>query len=208
MADARVPVIATLGIADGFPGAHGVMPLLAQTDLAEWLGPAWTRMLRRQAKRWLPPGLPDVEAARQNVRALHSHGVVLLAGADAPNPVLIPGASLHRELRHLVLAGLGPCEALAAAASLPASVFGLSDRKAIRPGLRADLVLVPGRPDRDISATQDIAAVWKQGVAVDLDSYVGSTEESVSVAALQATNDKIVAAIAQMWPPPLSGRCR
>lgn len=200
LAAARVPVIATLDIADGFPGADGVMPLLTRPELVTRLGPAWTGMLQRQARRWMPPGLPDFAAARDNVAALHAHGVAILAGTDAPNPGLVHGASLHRELQHLVHAGLRPVEALAAATTWPAAVFGLSDRGAIRPGLRADLVLVPGRPDEDIAATQAVTAVWKQGVVVDLDGYVGSAEEEASLAALQATNDKIIATIHEMWP--------
>ena len=70
----------------------------------------------------------------------------------------------------------------------------------IRPGARADLVLVAGRPDEGITATQDITAVWKQGVAVDLDGYRGSLEEETDLVALQATNEKIIAAIHQVWP--------
>lgn len=200
LAASRVPVIATLGIADGFPGPDGTMPLLGQSRLASRLGPGWTGMLQRQGKRWMPPGAPDFAAARRNVGALHARGVPILAGTDAPNPGLVHGASLHRELQHLVAAGLSPLDALAAATSGPAAAFGLQDRGVIRPGARADLVLVAGRPDEGITATQDITAVWKQGVAVDLDGYRGSLEEETDLVALQATNEKIIAAIHQVWP--------
>jgi imidazolonepropionase-like amidohydrolase len=57
--------------------------------------------------------------------------------------------------------------ALAAATSVPARVFGLKDRGQIRPGMRADLVLVQGDPTMDIHATRNIVAIWKRGVRVE-----------------------------------------
>jgi imidazolonepropionase-like amidohydrolase len=64
----------------------------------------------------------------------------------------------------LVDAGLSISAALRAATSLPAKHFGLSDRGAVEPGLRADLVLVDGDPLADISATRAIRRVWLAGV--------------------------------------------
>jgi imidazolonepropionase-like amidohydrolase len=75
--------------------------------------------------------------------------------------------SLHGELELLVEAGLTPAEALQAATSVPARVFGLTDRGRIEPGLRADLVLVEGDLSRDIRATRNIVQIWKAGSAVE-----------------------------------------
>jgi imidazolonepropionase-like amidohydrolase len=71
---------------------------------------------------------------------------------------------MHRELLLLTEAGLSAEEALAAATSVPARHFGLTDRGRIAPGLRADLVLVDGDPTRDITATRAITEVWRRGV--------------------------------------------
>ena len=49
-------------------------------------------------------------------------------------------------------------------------------------------------------STQDITAVWKEGAPVDLNGYQGSPEEETDLAALQATTEKIIAAIHQAWP--------
>ena len=57
------------------------------------------------------------------------------------------------------------------ATSAPARAFGLEDRGRIAPGLRADLVLVDGDPERDITATRSIVGVWKRGVAVERVRY-------------------------------------
>ena len=93
------------------------------------------------------------------VRQLRTQGVPILAGSDG-----LPGDALHRELELLVEAGLTPHEALVAATSAPAEVFGLEDRGRVLPGYRADLVLVSGDPTVDITATRDVVAVWKRGV--------------------------------------------
>lgn len=159
VARAGVAVIATLSVLDGFPPTDGVMPLLAEPPLASRLSPRWRRLIRQQAMRWMPPQPPDGGAQRDNTYALFEAGVSLLAGTDAPNPGLVFGASLHRELQHLVAAGLAPIEALTAATSAPARVFRLRDRGELSVGARADLLLVDGDPTADISATQFLRRV-------------------------------------------------
>lgn len=199
IADAGVAVIATLSIADGFPEEPG-MPLLKEPALAARLGPRWTAVIENQGERWMPPVKPDFTAARQNVAKLHSAGVPILAGTDAPNPGIVHGASLHRELQHLVAAGVAPLEALAAATSRTAGCFGLTDRGWIKSGLRADLLLVDGRPDERIADTQRIAAVWRRGNRAILDDYVGSAAEDAGLAMLRAQTDKVIAEIRRRFP--------
>jgi imidazolonepropionase-like amidohydrolase len=94
--------------------------------------------------------------AMRSTRLLHKAGVMVLAGSH--------GASLHRELELLVLTGLSPVEALSAATSVPADVFGLTDRGYVEAGRRADLVLVAGDPSTDITATRAVTRVWHAGV--------------------------------------------
>lgn len=67
----------------------------------------------------------------------------------------------------LVHAGLTPSAARAAATSAPAGAFGLTDRGRIAQGMRADLLLVTGDPTADITATRDIAGIWKGGQRLD-----------------------------------------
>jgi imidazolonepropionase-like amidohydrolase len=97
-------------------------------------------------------------------RTLHRAGVPLLAGTDANPFAPAHGTAMHRELVLLAEAGLSTEEALAAATSVPARHFGLTDRGRIAPGLRADLVLVHGDPTRDITATGNVVEVWRRGV--------------------------------------------
>lgn len=101
--------------------------------------------------------------AKAALQQLVAARVPVLAGTDAPlgGPY---GAAVHGELELLVRSGLTPLQALVAATSAPARAFRLSDRGWIRPGLRADLLLVDGDPGRDILATRNIVGVWKRGV--------------------------------------------
>jgi imidazolonepropionase-like amidohydrolase len=113
----------------------------------------------------------DFAHALGSVRRLHAEGAVILAGTDANGDATTPfspvfGASMHEELRLLTDAGLSPVEALCAATSVPAAVFGLDDRGTVTPGLRADLLLVDGDPSTDIGATARIAHVWTAGIMI------------------------------------------
>jgi len=106
--------------------------------------------------------------AEATVQSFVRAGNVVLVGTDsndeAGTPAQLPhGVSLHDELDRLVAAGLSPATALQGAGELAARVFRLDDRGAVRPGLRADLVLVDGDPTASISATRDIRGVWIAG---------------------------------------------
>lgn len=111
------------------------------------------------------------EARRQFYRLatglMHEAGVTLIAGTDAGIFTNLPGRSMTRELELLVLSGLTPYEALQAATVTPARVFDLDDRGVIAPGLRADLILVPGDPLSDISSLEHPTAVMANGVWLD-----------------------------------------
>lgn len=107
------------------------------------------------------------EDVLSSVFSLHEAGVDILVGTDASPrvPGVAHGASVHHELQLLTTAGLTPREALSAATSVPATRFGLTDRGTIRPGMRADLVLIEGNPAALVSDSLSLRQVWKRGVA-------------------------------------------
>ena len=158
-------VIPTLTVIASTAGTTADARALASDEaFAGFIGPEERRTLNASFPL-KGPSIVLMEAALTSTGLLHQAGVPLLAGTDAPNPGTAHGISLHQELDNLVRAGLSPGEALAAATSVPARVFGLGDRGRIAPGLRADLILVDGDPMRDIAATRRIAAIWKAGAA-------------------------------------------
>jgi len=169
-ADHKLFVIPTLTVIDSVNRTGAAAALADDPAIAPYLSPDDVRMLKASFPGKTPP--PDVlKIPGETVKALRAAGVKILAGTDCSNPGTAHGASLHRELVLLVAAGLKPIDALAAATSLTADVFGLKDRGRIAPGLRADLVLVAGDPTTEITATRAIVGVWKEGRAIDRAAY-------------------------------------
>ena len=105
--------------------------------------------------------------AEETVKLLHKRGVTILAGTDAnPGsfaPAVAYGTSVHREMELLAKAGLTPVEVLASATGKTAEVFGITDIGTIKTGNRAVLMLVKGRPDKEITDTINIKQVWIDG---------------------------------------------
>ncbi|MGK5552863.1 amidohydrolase family protein [Actinomadura kijaniata] len=156
-------VVPTLSVVDWGVGAG---ELLADDRVGPWLSGTQRYLLEQRPED--RPGRPDfLKVGSANVRRLHAAGVPILAGTDAPVRANANGVSLLAELAHLVRAGLSPRAALAAATSVPARAFGLTDRGRIAPGLRADLLLVDGDPTTDITDLRAITAIWKNGHLVD-----------------------------------------
>ncbi len=126
----------------------------------------------RMAKPLAP--IPDLEAKRwaimqANIRALKAAGIPVAIGTDAGIEGTYHGTSTLREIWRLTQLGYTPAEALVAATSVSAKILGQDkDHGTIAVGKRADLVLIAGKPDEDITALYNVRAVWVAGRAQDL----------------------------------------
>ena len=181
-------VVPTFSVLAALSGDDRAAQLAADPVFAASLDASQRSMLtQRFPPLWRNP--KHLEHALANARALHAAGVDLLAGSDAGNPGTTHGASLHLELEWLVQAGLSPEQALRAATALPARRFGLGDRGRIAAGLRADLLLVAGDPTRDIRATRQIRAVWKNGHAIELRAAAAASSPASRLAPLSSDFD-------------------
>jgi imidazolonepropionase-like amidohydrolase len=158
-------IIPTLGILLAMCGESTGPEILADTLLAPYIRPNWRGVLGMTFTS--VGGLLSCGGTQATLKELARKGVRILTGTDSPVPGQTYGASIHGEMSALVSAGLTPTQALTAATSAAAESFRLTDRGFIRPGLRADLLLVDGDPTRDIRATRRIVGVWKQGVRVN-----------------------------------------
>lgn len=104
-----------------------------------------------------------VEQHRRAVLMAREKGLLVGAGSDAGSP-LTPHPSLIEEIACLVDAGFTPEEALRAATGSAAKILGLEGEiGSIKPGLRADLMLVRGRPLHDLSHLGAVILVVQNG---------------------------------------------
>jgi imidazolonepropionase-like amidohydrolase len=97
------------------------------------------------------------------VKRLHDAGVRIHAGSDTQNPFVVPGASLHRELRLLANAGLTPEQALAAATRVPGEFLHQPGLGRLEPGAPADLLILREDPTQSLDALDSILAVVADG---------------------------------------------
>jgi imidazolonepropionase-like amidohydrolase len=105
-----------------------------------------------------------------NTKILFDAGILIAAGTDAAYPGLFHGEGLHHELELLVEAGLTPLEAITAATRNAARfVSAENEWGTLAPGKRADILVVNGRPDRDIRDTRKIELLMQRGKIVDRD---------------------------------------
>ena len=200
----RIFVIPTLSVVSRAVAPGDAASLLKDAQISRLLSAGQRASL--ESKFSIVDGLTEDPAlAINNVRRLHARGIPILAGTDAGNPGTTHGASVHGELELLVQAGLSPEQALRAATSLPAEVFGMSDRGRIKVGMRADLVLLDGDPLQDIRNTRAINRIWKNGFVIDTDMPTQSSvvAETVSDATTISDfdGDAIEANFGAGWQP-------
>jgi len=107
--------------------------------------------------------LPRVQEMARNA---HELGVRIVAGTDTGYGVESTTTLAH-ELIELVSIGMSPLEALRAATTNTAELFGLSDRTGrIVEGLEADLIVLERNPLEDIGVVQDVLMVISDGKVI------------------------------------------
>jgi hypothetical protein len=137
--------------------------------LAEGLVQEW-RFEVAEMTRKTPAGMRGwcgfVNRTLADLAALHEAGVPILAGTDVGLPGLLPGGSLHDELRTLVEGGvLSAADALRSATALAARYAGKGNiLGTVEPGRYADLIVLEGDPTVDIAVLRRPSAVVQGGV--------------------------------------------
>ena len=103
---------------------------------------------------------------RDGVTRLVRAGVKIIAGSDAGLGPAKPHGILPRTLEEYAASGQTATDALISATSRAADACRVAGRKGrLRPGLDADLVLVPGDPTVEIGALRRPLRVYAAGVA-------------------------------------------
>ena len=109
----------------------------------------------------------SVKMMLDEIKRLHKAGITILAGTDPPNANINMGTDLYKEMQYLSQAGLAPIEVLKSATSYPAEMFHLKEIGFIKPGYKADMILLSANPLETISNMNQILTIWKEGVAIE-----------------------------------------
>jgi imidazolonepropionase-like amidohydrolase len=119
------------------------------------------------AESTVPP-LVEAKAARAvkqqdtMVKLALSLGVKIALGTDA---AVYPHGDNAVEFVLMAADGMTPAQSLRAGTSSAAQLLGLQDKLgALKPGMTADIVAVPGNPIADIKVVQSVVFVMKNGV--------------------------------------------
>jgi hypothetical protein len=133
-------------------------------------------------EEWLAAQQARVQSLLQVVRVLHEEGAPLLLGTDTPNPFVVQGFSIHRELTNLVGAGLSAYAALRCGTSEAARFVGEADEwGTIEVGKRADLLLLDANPLDDVGAVRRPQWVFVNGYAFSRSDLDGLLEQRRAV---------------------------
>ncbi len=162
--------ISTLSVAEAFARRRFQDPSFLNNPLIADTTPSFAldelRKLGHEEvdKRLLTELLDD----ESNVKRLKDAGILIAAGTDAPYPGDFQGEGIHRELELLVESGLKPLEAITMATKNAAMIVNAETRwGTLEVGKFADILIVAGKPDQNISDTRNIVAVVKEGTVLD-----------------------------------------
>lgn len=117
-------------------------------------------------RKGIDPAPARIGQKKKSIQLALEAGVLILAGGDVG---VFPHGDNVRELEMMVEYGMAPAAVLRATTALNAAVFDLPDRGRIAKGLLADLLVVTGRPDQDISKLRAVRLVMKGGEIINLD---------------------------------------
>ncbi len=155
--------------------------LMRMSDYASLLDTPDVKLLPRYYSEvvWSPtegiPGLrknteADYEVLRTSlapryrvIKRLHDAGARLHLGTDVQTAFVVPGISLHREMRLFEKAGLTPEQVWAIGTRGPARALGEDRLGQIAVGARADVLLFREDPTRSLDALDSLEAVVADG---------------------------------------------
>lgn len=151
-----------------------------------------------------PKPLPPPGAEFPNLKTLQAAGVTIAAGTDAGNIGTLHGASIFREMKMMVDAGLTPSQVLLAATLNGAKLMGREkDLGSIEEGKLADMVVLNSDPLVNIQNTSDIHLVVKNGKAFQTNEIIKKTPRDIVQQQVNAYNARDLEAFIATYGPDI-----
>jgi imidazolonepropionase-like amidohydrolase len=106
--------------------------------------------------------------AMRNLKKIYDAGILVALGTDSgATPIRVQGFAEHVELGLMVQAGLTPLEAISVATKNGAQLLRISGQYGtLESGKKANFIVLAKDPSQEISNTQTIRALWKNGIKV------------------------------------------
>lgn len=105
-----------------------------------------------------------IEIMQTNLKKIHDAGIKISIGSDSGNIGLLHGAAVHREMELVQEAGIPPMSIITAATRNGASFFSDDPNfGTIQKGKRADILLLSADPTTNISNTQALTFIIRDG---------------------------------------------
>jgi hypothetical protein len=128
-------------------------PTPGSRNLPEFWKPVWNELVRHpQSRAQIAIEIAAIPRLRLIAGRAHARGIDVLAGTDTIMPWVVPGESLLLEIDQLSLAFGDKEAALAAATTVNARHIAPGQIGVIASGARADILLLPSDPTRDLRA--------------------------------------------------------
>jgi imidazolonepropionase-like amidohydrolase len=174
----RAAVAGVDTIEHGYGGTPEVFKLMHDKGIALCPTLGASEAYARYFQGWngQEPAPESVQENRRSFQLAVKQGVRICMGGDV-------GVFAHGknwlEMEAMQHAGMPAAQVMIAATSGNASIFHLSDRGQVKPGLLADLVAVDGDPTRDVSAVEHVRFVMKGGQVVISPTLVAPAKAGV-----------------------------
>ena len=143
-------------------------PALAETQPADVVA-AWKAGLAKASPDAIGRAKAGYALLERSLKTLSDGGARIVLCGDTGLNSQAPGFTEHRELEAMARAGMPPLQAIRAATSVGAEVLGLRDRGTLAAGRQADFIVLTANPLDDMANSRRIAAVYRNGTAIDRD---------------------------------------
>src|SRR5262245_48071984 len=164
-----------------YPDTAAFPERLENPDLKSAFGPDIYEEVQNSLKAWWALSYfqrtdREMFYRERGVKQFIESGAVIGMGTDSGTPMNFHNEALWREIKVHVDMGMTPLRAIGAATRVNAQIIGKArDLGTIAPGKLADVIVVDGNPQFDITALSRVEVVVKDGVL-----YKGGPAESKS----------------------------